>query len=91
MGRRSSLANMPLAALESELRRRQVVVRRLQRRYHTVVTRADRLADQIRELGGEARSEARSKGRGLQRPRNTATLMDALSRLLDGKATSEPK
>jgi hypothetical protein len=78
---------MPIELLESELRRRQNAVRRLQRRHRTVLLRADRLAEQIRDLGAEPRARGVSSGRwgAGSRPRNTATLVDALAKILDGK------
>lgn len=86
MGRRPSLANMPIEMLESELRRRRTEVQRLQRRHRSVLLKADRLAEQIRDLGAEPsiRSSFSQRGGG-SRPRNTATLVDALARVLDGK------
>jgi hypothetical protein len=87
MGRRPRLANLPISVLELELRRRDGLVRRLQQRHRAVLLKADRLADQIRELGGEP--GARRKGRrGGPRPRNGATLVDSLAKVLDGKTMS---
>lgn len=87
MGRRPSLANLSIEALESELRRRERVVAGLRRRHRNVLLRADRLAEQIRELGGEPRA-ASSPRRGGSRPRNGSTLVGALASMLEGKTMS---
>jgi hypothetical protein len=86
MGRRPALAHPPIAVLEVEVRRRGALVRKLQQRHRAVLLKADRLADQIRDLGGEPGS--RSNGDGGRRPRNAANLVDSLARTLNGKTMS---
>lgn len=84
MGRRPSLANLSIVALHTEVRRRQTAVQRLQRRHQNALLKAERLAEQIRELGGEP--NGRTPGRtGKGRPKNSAPLVVVLAKVLDGK------
>jgi hypothetical protein len=81
MGRRpgpSSLAVIPVATLQAELRRRQRSVAPLQRRREKLVEKLAALDAQIRELGGNATGTR-------IRPQNASNLNDALAAVLKGK------
>lgn len=78
---KSTLAKMPTAEIEKELKRRLKGVRSLQRK-------RDRLADRLREMDRELASMGGSVGSigGVRRrARNDSNLVDALARVLDGK------
>jgi hypothetical protein len=96
MARRSGRAVRGLAGvsrrmLEAELKRRERMVRTLERRRDKLLSRADRVEAEIRELGGAAAGMRRgggSAGGGRTRPRNEMNLVEALAKVLNGKTMS---
>lgn len=100
MARRTAngnLGSISRVALEAELRRRQRRVQTLQRRHAKLVSSANKIEAQIRELGGGASAVSTARlGRppggakrgakpGVKRPRNEQNLVEALRSLLKGK------
>jgi hypothetical protein len=79
MGRRPSLAKLPIEVIRSEVRQRESAVERLKRRRRTVLLKADRLAEQLRALGEEPVTPERYW------PKNSAPLVDMLAKVLDGQ------
>ena len=86
------LAGVSTASLRAELERRQSGVAAMQRRHQMLMQEADQIAAEIAAMGGAARNgAARGRGRpapGRKRPKNEASLVDALVKLLQGKQLS---
>ena len=80
---KSDLTDMSIAALQSEIKRREKHANSLQRRREKLVKQLAEIDAEIAELGGTI-----SGGRGGRRPRNEANLPDALVKVLTGKTMS---
>jgi hypothetical protein len=77
------LQKFDLTMLHAELRRRERAVSRLQGKRKRLAARLARLDDEIAALGGAV---SRGAGGGSRRrPRNDASLVDALANVLKGK------
>lgn len=81
-GKRSSLATIPAAELEAELRRRASSVKKLVRRHQTLIARAGALQTEIEAMGGSIRTAPAA--RAGKRARNAISLVEALTKALDG-------
>ena len=82
------LAGVSLQVLESELRRRGRTVRTLERKRDRHLALADRFEAQIRALGGGGGGGGGGRGGRGSRPRNDMNLVEALSKVLNGKTMS---
>jgi hypothetical protein len=83
MARRSNLSRLSVRDLETELARRKRQVGSLVRKHRRLLDKANRVADQIEELGGSVNGAARGHRRS--RPRNDTSLVEVLGKVLKGK------
>ncbi len=80
---KSDLTDMSIAALQSEIKRREKHANSLQKRREKLLKQLAEIDAEIAGLGGTI-----SAGRGGRRPRNEAKLPDALVKVLTGKTMS---
>jgi len=77
-----SLTGLSMAALHSELRRRERLMGGMTRRRTRLAARLTKLDAEIRELGGQMGG---ARGGGRTRPKNDSNLAQALAKVLKGK------
>jgi septal ring factor EnvC (AmiA/AmiB activator) len=78
----ASLESMSAADLKAELQRRE-------RRVNSLVSKRDRIAAKLKVLDKQIASMGGAIGTGIRtRPRNATNLVEAMSKVLDGKTMS---